>query len=124
MDFAPIFKEDLEYISRCILDYPDIETGGNFFGFWNNLSYPVIQYVTGSGRNSYHHVTFFKQDVEFLLDAGNAAYHSFGMQHIGSWHSHHKLGLAVPSSHDCQTMANAISRNQRQKSYHSIKIIV
>jgi hypothetical protein len=109
--FATIFREDLEYISRCILDYPNIETGGDFFGFWNNLGLPVIQYVIGPGKNSYHHVTFFKQDVDFLQKAGNAVYQTFGMQHIGSWHSHHKLGLAVPSSHDCQTMAKAINNN-------------
>jgi hypothetical protein len=109
--FATIFREDLEYISRCMLDYPDIETGGDFFGFWNNLGLPVIQYVTGPGGNSYHHVTFFKQDIDFLNDTGNAAYQSFGLQHIGSWHSHHTLGLARPSGHDCQTMVNAINRN-------------
>jgi len=109
--FATIFKEDLEYISRCILDYPDIETGGDFFGFWNNLGLPVIQYVIGPGQNSHHHVTFFRQDVDFLQKTGDVVYQTYGMQHIGSWHSHHKLGLAVPSSHDCQTMANAINKN-------------
>jgi len=111
MKFATIFKEDLEFISRCILDYPDIETGGDFFGFWNNLGLPVIQYVTGQGKNSYQAVAFFRQDLNYLLEVGNAAYQSFGMQHIGSWHSHHKLGLAHPSGHDDQTMANAINNN-------------
>lgn len=111
MKFATIFKTDLEYISKCILDYPDIETGGDFFGFWNNLGLPVIQYVTGPGQNSYHNVAFFKQDIDFLRKAGDAAYQCFGMQHIGSWHSHHKLGLAQPSGHDCLTMANAIVNN-------------
>lgn len=111
MKFATIFKSDLEYISKCILDYPDIETGGDFFGFWNNLGLPVIQYVTGPGKKSYHNIAFFKQDISFLQKAGNAAYKCYGMQHIGSWHSHHKLGLAEPSGHDCQTMANAIKNN-------------
>jgi hypothetical protein len=111
MKFATIFREDMEYISRCVLDCPDIETGGDFFGFWNNLGLPVIQYVTGPGAQSGHHVDFFRQDVEFLRKAGNAVYQTFGMQHIGSWHSHHKLGLAVPSGHDCRTMANAIQNN-------------
>ena len=111
MKFATIFKSDLEYISKCILDYPDIETGGDFFGFWNNLGLPVIQYITGPGENSYHNIAFFKQDIDFLQKAGDAAYKCFGMQHIGSWHSHHKLGLAQPSGHDCQTMANAIRNN-------------
>ena len=111
MKFATIFKEDLEYISRCMLDYPDIETGGDFFGFWNNLGLPVIQYVTGKGQNSNQQGAFFQQDVEYLLKVGNAAYQSFGLQHIGSWHSHHKLDLAKPSGHDAQTMVNAINKN-------------
>jgi hypothetical protein len=111
MKFATIFKEDLEYISRCILDYPDTETGGDFFGFWNNLGFPVIQYVTGQGIKSNQQVAFFQQDVDYLLKVSNAAYQSFGMQHIGSWHSHHKLRLARPSGHDSQTMANAINKN-------------
>ena len=111
MKFATIFKEDLEYISKCILDYPNTETGGDFFGFWNNLGFPVIQYVTGRGVNSYQTTTFFKQDVEYLLKVSNVAYQSFGLQHIGSWHSHHQLGLARPSGHDAQTMVNAINKN-------------
>ena len=111
MKFATIFKEDQEYISRCILDYPHIETGGDFFGFWNNLGLPVIQYVTGQGKNSNQQVTFFQQDLKYLLKVSNAAYQSFGLQHIGSWHSHHQLNLAQPSGHDAQTMVNAINKN-------------
>lgn len=113
--FATIYKQDLEFISKCILDFPDIETGGDFFGFWNNLGLPVILYVTGPGKNCYRHSTFFKQDLEFLIDVGNSVYSLFGLQHIGSWHSHHKLSLAVPSNHDCNTMANAISNNNLDK---------
>ena len=113
--FATIYKQDLEYISRCILDFPDIETGGDFFGFWNNLGLPVILYVTGPGKNCYRHSTFFKQDLDFLIDVGNSVYSLFGLQHIGSWHSHHKLSLAVPSYHDCNTMANAININNLDK---------
>lgn len=114
-NFATIYKQDLEYISKCILDFPDIETGGDFFGFWNNLGLPVILYVTGPGKNCYRHSTFFKQDLDFLIDVGNSVYSLFGLQHIGSWHSHHKLSLAVPSYHDCNTMANAISNNNLDK---------
>lgn len=113
--FATIYKEDLQYISKCILDYPDIETGGDFFGFWNNLGLPVIFYVTGPGQNSYRHSTFFKQDLDFLLGVGEFVSTNFGLHHIGSWHSHHKLSLALPSSHDCNTMVKAIKNNNLDK---------
>ena len=114
-NFATIYKQDLEFISKCILDFPDIETGGDFFGFWNNLGMPVILYVTGPAENCYRHATFFKQDMEFLVGVGNFVYANFGLQHIGCWHSHHKLSLAVPSSHDCKTMVNAINKNEIEK---------
>jgi hypothetical protein len=113
--FATIYKQDLDYISKAILDFPEIETGGDFFGFWNNLGMPVILYVTGPGENCYRHATFFKQDLDFLVGVGNSAYAQYGLQHIGSWHSHHTLGLAVPSYHDCNTMASAINKNKLDK---------
>ena len=31
-----------------------------------------------------------------------------GLQHIGEWHSHHKLGLAKPSRHDSNTVVKAL----------------
>ncbi|MCY1660928.1 hypothetical protein [Chryseobacterium sp. SL1] len=113
--FATIYRQDLEYISRCILDYPDIETGGDFFGFWNNLGLPVILYITGPGENCHRNSAFFRQDLEFLVGVGNEVYSHFGLQHIGSWHSHHKLSLAVPSAHDCNTMVTAIMKNNLEK---------
>ena len=30
-----IFKSELDYISRCILDRKNIETGGQLFGYWS-----------------------------------------------------------------------------------------
>lgn len=110
--FATIFREDLEYISRAILDYPNIETGGELFGYWNNLGMPVIQYVTGPSERCYRTETFFKQDLDFLSKNGEFLFQEYGLQHIGTWHSHHQLGLAQPSSHDSDTMVKAIESNK------------
>lgn len=106
--FATIYEQDLDYLSRCILDYPDCETGGDLFGFWNNRGLPVILYVSGPGENCYQDSGFFRQDIDFLVGTGNHLFENYGLQHIGSWHSHHKLSLAVPSVHDSNTMINAI----------------
>jgi hypothetical protein len=105
---AIIYKEELEYISRCVLDYPDIETGGDLFGFWTYSGYPVIQYVIGPGSNSNHQVAFFNQDVDYLRSIGTRLRQEHGLQHIGEWHSHHRLGLAEPSGHDINTVTKAI----------------
>jgi hypothetical protein len=42
---AIIYQSELDYISRCVLDYPNIETGGDLFGFWTYSGFPVIQYA-------------------------------------------------------------------------------
>ena len=105
---AIIYQNELDYISKCVLDYPDIETGGDLFGFWTYSGFPVIQYVIGPGKNSNHEIAFFNQDLEYLKEIGDALRETHGLQHIGEWHSHHRLGLAEPSGHDITTVTNAI----------------
>lgn len=107
---AIIYKSELDYLSRCVLDYPNIETGGQLFGFWTNQGVPVVMYVIGPGRNANHQPTFFNQDTEYLTTVGNALLDKFGLCHIGEWHSHHQLGLARPSGHDARTMHNGLIR--------------
>lgn len=103
-----IFLSELDYISRCILDYPEIETGGQLFGYWTEDNVPVVVYAIGPGRNANHQVTFFNQDVNYLLEIGGELRSRYGLHHIGEWHSHHKLGLARPSGHDVNTMVSTI----------------
>jgi len=105
-----IYKSELDYISRCVLDYPNIETGGDLFGFWTHSGYPVIQYVIGPGPNANHQSTFFNQDGNYLSEIGNKLRETHGLQHIGEWHSHHQLGLAEPSGHDISTVCKAIAQ--------------
>lgn len=99
-----IYKSELEYISKCILDCPNIETGGNLFGFWTHSGNPIIQYVVGPGIKANHEITFFNQDNEHLVQIGKRLIKEHALQHIGEWHSHHKLGLAKPSGHDSLTI--------------------
>ena len=44
---AIIYQSELDFISRCILDYPDIETGGQIFGYWTSTGVPVVMEVIG-----------------------------------------------------------------------------
>lgn len=103
-----IFRSEMDYISRCILDYPNIETGGQLFGYWTSDGIPVVMYAIGPGPRANHQSTFFNQDVNYLLEVGNALRNRYGLQHIGEWHSHHRLGLAHPSGHDARTMVSTI----------------
>lgn len=108
-DVAIIFKSEFDYISRCILDYKDIETGGQLFGYWTAENIPVVLYAIGPGPKANHQTAFFNQDIEYLKKVGKPLIETFGLQHIGEWHSHHKLGLAQPSSHDAYTMSSTIN---------------
>jgi hypothetical protein len=106
---AIVYKSELDFISRCVLDFPKMETGGDLFGFWTHSGYPVIQYASGPGPDAQHgHVTFF-QDAQYLKTIGNVLRDDHGLQHIGQWHSHHQMSLTTPSDHDSWTVDRAIS---------------
>lgn len=107
---AIIYRSEFDYVSRCILDYKNIETGGQLFGFWTSTGIPVVLYAIGPGRGANHQETFFNQDVSYLLGVGNFVLEKYGLQHIGEWHSHHQLGLAQPSDYDASTMVHNIDK--------------
>lgn len=113
--YAIIYKSELDYISRCILDYKNIETGGQLFGFWTTEGVPVILYAIGPGPNANHQRAFFVQDLDFLSRIGHKIISGFGLQHIGEWHSHHQLGLAQPSGHDASTIVKAMQRYGKRR---------
>lgn len=108
---ALIHKSELDFISKCVMDYPNIETGGDFFGFWTKDGNPVVQYVIGPGENTTRTETSFYQDIPYLKKCGILLNGKFGLEHIGGWHSHHRLSLAQPSSGDVNTMRNALRDN-------------
>jgi hypothetical protein len=107
---AFIYQGELDYISRCVLDYPEIETGGDLFGFWTHTGSPVIQYVIGPGKQANHQQAFFNQELEYLSEYGQILRAGHSLQHIGQWHSHHQLGLAEPSQHDISTVCTGINQ--------------
>ena len=106
-----IYQSELDYLSRCILDYPNIETGGQLFGYWTSAGVPVVLYVLGPGENANHQHAFFNQDLEYLERVGGWLVRDFGLQHIGEWHSHHQLGLAHPSFYDTHTIVESMQSN-------------
>ncbi len=112
---AIIYRSELDFISRCILDRTNIETGGQLFGFWTGSGVPVVLFAIGPGPRANHQMAFFNQDVNYLVSVGKLLVRKYGLQHIGEWHSHHQLGLACPSGHDASTMVNSIRRRDLGK---------
>lgn len=95
-----IYKGELDYLSKCILESPQVETGGNLFGLWTPFGIPFIQYVVGPGKNAEHHNTHFRQDFDFLDRNADCLVREHALHHIGTWHSHHSLKLDHPSDGD------------------------
>lgn len=105
-----IYRSEFDYISRCILDYPNIETGGQLFGYWTSTGTPIVMYAIGPGHSAQHNSTSFIQDWNYLQRIGNELYSRYRLQHIGEWHSHHQLGLAHPSRGDVNTMSYGVGK--------------
>ena len=104
-----IYESELDFISRCVMDYPQSETGGDFFGLWTKEGIPVIHYAIGPGRNVERTSTHFNQDIEYLRECGFLLNSKFKLEHLGAWHSHHQMELSEPSAGDVNTMKNALS---------------
>jgi len=119
-DRVIIYKGELEYISRCIMDYPNIETGGNLFGFYTTFRIPVIHYVLGPGKQSEHNPTHFRQDETFFNINADMLIKEHALHHIGTWHSHHELGIDHPSGGD----ANSIIYGMKEDGLESFLLVI
>jgi len=105
-----IYESELDRIAGWVEEYPNLETGGDLFGFWTHTGAPVVQFVLGPGPRSQHNPTSFYQEKDFLINAGNLLRRRHGLQHIGEWHSHHQIDLAQPSSGDARTILRALEQ--------------
>ncbi|MDR2774133.1 MAG: hypothetical protein LBC19_05225 [Tannerella sp.] len=115
-----IYKGELDYISRCILDYPDIETGGNLFGYRTPQGVPVVLYALGPGEKARHHPTMFMQDVDFFGRNADFLIKEHALSHIGSWHSHHRLNLCEPSGGDTASVLEGM----RESNVESFLLVI
>lgn len=94
-----------------------LETGGQFFGIetWNGAL--VITYVLGPGPNAKHSPAFFQQDIQYLKQEADRLMYLGSLRQIGEWHSHHHLGLSVPSGRDSNSMKTAIRMHKEMSRY-------
>lgn len=103
-----IYESELDYLSKCIIESPQLETGGNLFGLWTPFGIPLVHYVVGPGPKALHDPIHFRQDYEFLDKNADNLVKEHALHHIGSWHSHHSLGLAQPSNGDTESTLSGI----------------
>lgn len=119
-DYVLTNQEEMDILSRYILDYKDIETGGQLFGYWTFDGKPVVLFVLGPGPQAGHYGSFFMQDLDYLRTCARILKEKYGLDHVGEWHSHHQLGLDHPSGHD----ARNISTNMRSLGYKKFLLCI
>jgi hypothetical protein len=105
------YESEIRRITGVISQFENVETGGDLFGYWTHSGAPVISYALGPGLRSSRTRTAFYQDVDFLERAGRHLYQTHGLQHIGEYHSHHRLGLNEPSAGDVRTVQKGMKEN-------------
>lgn len=104
---AMLYESELNAIQRHVLCYPNLETGGSLYGWYSETGLPVIAIATGPGQNARHDSTRFHADEAYSMAVGNQMA-AHGLQHLGEWHSHHKISLSQPSAIDCRAMAESL----------------
>ena len=101
-----MYANEYSYLEWLVLQKQNIETGGDLFGVWQNECTAVVQFVLGPGEKCRRTTTSFFQDVNYLANVGRDLTTNEGICNIGEWHSHHRIGLAYPSTGDQNTVWN------------------
>ena len=101
---AYVYEDDFLKIQKLVQPYPDIETGGDLFGLWQDERTVVIKRFIGPGEKCKRTATSFHQDVEYLHRVGSLITTEEGLCNVGEWHSHHQIGMPEPSGADRRTV--------------------
>lgn len=116
-----IYESEYRAIVAEAQRLPETETGGDLYGTFTHGSNPIIWLASGPGPHVRHEHTHFEQDSTFTTYWESRLTQEFGLQYIGSWHSHHFLGLEEPSGGD----VGAAQLYARQHNRHiTLEIIV
>ena len=105
---AMIYESEFQAVQKYVLQYPDLETGGSLYGWYSETGLPIIALATGPGENATHEPTRFHADETYSMAIGRKMV-NHGLQHLGEWHSHHTMGLFLPSGIDCHAMQASLS---------------
>jgi len=99
-----IHANDVKKIFSWVLKHPAEETGGDLFGFWEEVHEGLentlnIQYVIGPGKLCRRTTFSFHQDVPYASKIEAYLNGQHGMEHVALWHSHQNA-LDQPSTVD------------------------
>jgi proteasome lid subunit RPN8/RPN11 len=97
---ARIYTGELALLYQLVAESPDLETGGELLGLWSHQGSPTIMLVTGPDTNATRTETHFMQPPDIHMMIERHMWDGYGLQVLGIWHSHHRLGLRELSKGD------------------------
>jgi hypothetical protein len=115
-----IFRSEVQAITGEAKRFPDNETGRDLYGTFTHGNMPVIWLASGPGPKAKHFPTHFEQDVRFMNHWQSRLMEEFGLQYVGSWHSHHTLSLSQPSPGDMRSAKNYAANHGRKRTLEII----
>lgn len=94
-----------------------LETGGQLFGVQTWDGTLLVTNVIGPGPDAQHNPALFLQDIPFMEREAERIFRIGSLKQIGEWHSHHRLGLSVPSGQDSKSMLTALRMHSEMSQY-------
>ena len=101
-DFCVIYESEMEAMRSVVSRYPNCECGGLLFGHITRSGAMAIDLVTESGGNSMHGQCNFRPDLVSDAKVADKMINAYAIEELGSFHSHHHLGLSRPSGGDVE----------------------
>ena len=117
-NYAPylcIWESEVQFISALAVMSGFIETGGECYGHLSHAGRPVVLFVTPPGPKAIHEKAHFRQDLAFLDRTNRFLTESYGLNFLGTHHSHHSLGIEGLSAGDIQSTQAIARRNGYQR---------
>jgi hypothetical protein len=102
-----LFRDQLDLIAAEVLRHPQRETGGSLFGHATRSGNVLAYRATGPGLRAEHGRESFYPDPAFMQRSGRALQ---PLEHVGEWHSHHRIGLREPSPGDVESLRRVITQ--------------
>nr|WP_042177794.1 hypothetical protein [Kibdelosporangium sp. MJ126-NF4]CEL12772.1 hypothetical protein [Kibdelosporangium sp. MJ126-NF4]CTQ98458.1 hypothetical protein [Kibdelosporangium sp. MJ126-NF4] len=113
--YVRIFESELACVVHETEVNQNIETGGSLYGLWTESGNPTIMLAVRPGPHAIHQVTQFEQDATAHQAIERVLAEFCGVQAVGLWHSHHRLGLHELSGGDLRRTMRFAARNNRRR---------
>ena len=113
--FICMWESELEFICAIAAKSGAIETGGECYGYFTHANRPVILFVTPPGPKAVHRRMHFRQDLDFFNQTNHLLTERYGLNFLGTHHSHHMLGIEGVSRGDIISTQSIATRNGYQR---------